>query len=596
MKAKFDLNYGSQCGSWDVQNCAQNYRPDQVDTWCCASWCYVDKECPSAIQSLNPGMEGILFWSENVCEDDAALVAQCPFKPQPNVSADDTSCDCLNITMPSSIIENLGLNASDYADYGQQCGPHDAWSCEVFYPNADHDMWCCTSWCWVDASCPSSRASTVWPGQFWSAERCELVPDVVSGCQYNLQACECRGQLPTGSLPDTFATDYGSSCQAWDNASCKQVWGSDADSGWNESSDHEWCCDAWCYVNLECPIAKKSWLGIGYYFSYETCDDPPATYNEGTDTCVATRRLEESAPGGARQLSARRRGGSFSSSRRSFSFSSPRRRAPAATATSPRRRSSSAPSFWSPRRRAPVSPRRRDVRRRAPPPPVPTPLNSRRRTTSMDGNVYSAGSSSVPYGYNSRPMLMNNYGGTMPYQTPYGYSGYNAYPPDNTANIAMYAAGGAVVGAGAMYAYNSMYGDAYNYDSFSRRRFNSFRQPDYCIVNAQGSRYGDFMECQQCFYLYGFASCPSARSCNTAAGCRYTTRQSCLTMCYVYMRRHSLHISIYTHIYICVCVYTYNNDCKDTVVKHTSAGPFTCQSLLGFCCRHLICARTVRAT
>ena len=120
----------------------------------------------------------------------------------------------------------------------------------------------------------------------------------------------------------------------------------------------------------------------------------------------------------------------------------------------------------------------------------------------MDGNVYTAGSG-VPYGYNSRPMLMNNYGGTMPYQTPYGYSGYNAYPPNNNANVAMYAAGGFVVGAGAMYAYNSMYGDAYNYDSFSRRRFYDFRNPDYCIVNAQGSRYGDFMECQQCFHLYG---------------------------------------------------------------------------------------------
>ena len=32
-----------------------------------------------------------------------------------------------------------------------------------------------------------------------------------------------------------------------------------------------WCCDSWCYVNNSCPIAKQSWLGTGYYFSYETC-------------------------------------------------------------------------------------------------------------------------------------------------------------------------------------------------------------------------------------------------------------------------------------------------------------------------------------
>ena len=45
--------------------------------------CYVEKECSSAKQSLNPGMEGILFWSDNVCDDDPALVVQCPYKPQP---------------------------------------------------------------------------------------------------------------------------------------------------------------------------------------------------------------------------------------------------------------------------------------------------------------------------------------------------------------------------------------------------------------------------------------------------------------------------------------------------------------------------------
>ena len=30
-----------------------------------------------------------------------------------------------------------------------------------------------------------------------------------------------------------------------------------------------------------------------------------------------------------------------------------------------------------------------------------------------------------PYGYANRPQMMNNYGGTMPQQTPYGYSGWN---------------------------------------------------------------------------------------------------------------------------------------------------------------------------
>ena len=95
----------------------------------------------------------------------------------------------------------------------------------------------------------------------------------------------------------------------------------------------------------------------------------------------------------------------------------------------------------------------------------------------------------------------------MPYQTSYGYSGYNAVPAQSRPNVAMYAVGGALagaaVGAGAMYAYNSMYGDAYGYEVFRRRRLHDFRSPDYCIVTAPGSRNGAFMECAQCHHLYG---------------------------------------------------------------------------------------------
>ncbi|CAJ1355436.1 unnamed protein product [Effrenium voratum] len=536
MSSKFPSTYGSQCGSWDMTNCATNYAPDQVDTWCCSSWCYVDKACSSALASLNPGMESVLYWSNNVCQDDPALMVQCPYKPQPNVSDSDTSCACLEETMPSSIVESLGVNASLYADYGKVCGAHDALICDKTYPNAQLGMWCCMSWCWVSETCPTSRASTVWPGHFWSQEKCDMDADAVSSCQYD-RACECRGQLPDGTFTDAkFAADYGSSCYAWDNSSCKVTWGSDSDSSWDTSSDHEWCCDAWCYVNESCPIAKKSWLGIGFYFSYETCDDPPATYNEGTDTCDATRRLA------GRQLAGRRRsgGGGWSSY---SSYSAPRRRAPAAPATSPRRRSYSAPSAYSPRRRAPVSPRRRDVRRRAPPPPVPAPIEARRRTTSMDGNTYTTSprrrstdttlrrrrsEPELPYGYASRPQMMNNYGGTMPMQTPYGYSGYNAVPAQKPANVAMYAAGGAVagavVGAGAMYAYNNMYSDSWG--DHRRRRIYPFGRPNYCIVTAGGDRNGAFMECQQCYNMYGYSACPSANSCQTAAGCRYTTPQA----------------------------------------------------------------------
>lgn len=64
----------------------------------------------------------------------------------------------------------------------------------------------------------------------------------------------------------------------------------------------------------------------------------------------------------------------------------PFRRSPPATSTSSRRRSYSAPTSYQPRRRAAVSsPRRRAARRRAAPPPAP--VNTRRRSTSINGQT-----------------------------------------------------------------------------------------------------------------------------------------------------------------------------------------------------------------
>ena len=184
-------------------------------------------------------MEGKLFWSDNVCADDPALMLQCPYQPQPNVSVSDTSCNCLGTTMPSERITELGLDLATYANYGQQCGPHDADVCDKTYPGADHAMWCCTSWCWVAASCPTARASTVWQGHYWSSSKCSLNEEAISACKYD-SSCECRGQLPAGTFDgEDFADDYGSSCKAWDSVNCKDVWENVSGSGWSTSSDHE---------------------------------------------------------------------------------------------------------------------------------------------------------------------------------------------------------------------------------------------------------------------------------------------------------------------------------------------------------------------
>lgn len=127
MKAKFPLNYGAACNTWDYATCDTNYAPDQVDTWCCASWCYVDKACPSAKDSLNDGMQGILYWSDLQCEDDIKLMLQCPFQPDPVSVTAESNCTCLTDEMPESVLNftGLGLNATTYNGYGTFCAPHD---------------------------------------------------------------------------------------------------------------------------------------------------------------------------------------------------------------------------------------------------------------------------------------------------------------------------------------------------------------------------------------------------------------------------------------------------------------------------------------
>eukprot|EP00930_Biecheleria_cincta_P032016 TRINITY_DN22219_c0_g3_i1.p1 TRINITY_DN22219_c0_g3~~TRINITY_DN22219_c0_g3_i1.p1 ORF type:complete len:925 (-),score=96.65 TRINITY_DN22219_c0_g3_i1:101-2875(-) len=538
MKAKFAPTYGSSCFAWDTQTCALNYG-SQVDTWCCQNWCYVDKACVSAKPSLNAGMQDTLFWSANVCPDDPQRMAQCEFKPVVNKSSPNAgNCTCKNEAMPAEL-----RPANVPANYGSQCYPHDALHCKSIYPGAVHDMWCCESWCWVDESCPGSQEHPRWPGHYRSKVECPLDPDAISSCPHS-RACECINSPGTQILhsntgnTNVFLADYGGSCKAWDRANCKAVWGpsgtANSTQSWDSSASNDWCCDSWCYVNETCPIAKKSWLGIGFYFSYETCDDSDETYREQSDECASGTRF--------RRLSARRR---FSSGGGS-SWSSPRRRSSPPAPPTPRRRSTYTAPTIPRRRRYPSPPRRRVRRRRSPTNSAPaiSPTNTavRRRTTSMNGQSYQT-SSGTSYGYTSQPQMMNNYGGATPYQTSYGYSGYNAYPQKSNANIAMYAGGGFLAGAAAGYLisdamhYNSYdYGGGYGYHRWDghRRRMNRGR---YCIVPegrcsscyhtpwiGEKDKPGDLIDCGDCYSRYDY--CLDTSACYTTGGCGYQTGQN----------------------------------------------------------------------
>lgn len=114
----------------------------------------------------------------------------------------------------------------------------------------------------------------------------------------------------------------------------------------------------------------------------------------------------------------------------------------------------------------------------------------------------------------------------MPHATSYGYSGVNAYPARKKTNVAMYAVGGAVagaiVGAGAMYAYNQQWGS--DWEVHRRRRVITNGRMQWCVVSQESSSYqGDMMDCTECATRYGATNCPSADGCYSQSGCSYTT-------------------------------------------------------------------------
>lgn len=133
------------------------------------------------------------------------------------------------------------------------------------------------------------------------------------------------------------------------------------------------------------------------------------------------------------------------------------------------------------------------------------------------------GAQTPAYGYTqgNRNQVMNNYGGYMPQQQSYGYSGYQAYPQGSRPNVAMYAAGGAAaglaVGVGGSYMYNQYYDQhGYNNVAFRRRRTSPMQ---WCIVPDGKPAAGEFMECTDCRRQHGF--CQSADSCWSGSGCSY---------------------------------------------------------------------------
>eukprot|EP00928_Gymnodinium_smaydae_P003837 TRINITY_DN11355_c0_g1_i1.p1 TRINITY_DN11355_c0_g1~~TRINITY_DN11355_c0_g1_i1.p1 ORF type:complete len:915 (-),score=107.58 TRINITY_DN11355_c0_g1_i1:335-3022(-) len=555
--SKFASGYGAQCKTWDYKDCADNYDPSVIDSWCCESWCWVGKECKSALPSKV--WEG-LHWTTADCKDDQELVRTCPYKaeaPPVDDSKKDPSCDCIGYSpnMLRSGRRRAGTQAFD-SKYGSTCQAWDKDYCSEYWPKHNSGMWCCQNWCYVDEECPSASASWILPGYFYSYSVCEDEGPALSECKYS-DDCKPLGKN-TGFSADNitkFGADYGTSCKAWDKDTCAKNY-----AGSNVS---DWCCDSWAYVNKSCPAAIPSTISEGLFWSDLICPDDTsaAVWNNATNTCGARRLGDDQSDNDlARRLSGRRRSGgrsyyggsSYSARRRSYSSwssSGGRRRAP-----TPRRRS---PVTSTPRRRAPVrppaTPRRRaqtfSPRRRASPTPPPTPAtvggrrrgasdsgsgasnfntdnlrrrrtpfgDSRRRSADIYGGTYETSGGThrrrVPYGYTNNQQVMYNYGGNVPMQTPYGYSGV-AQKPNSKMNMAMGVAGGfalgAVAGVGGYYAYQRMTEGNWGGHHLDR---------SWCSTSA-----GYTMRCNDCYMRYGTTGCRDENECFTSNGCTRTIK------------------------------------------------------------------------
>merc|ERR1711904_672325 len=150
-----------------------------------------------------------------------------------------------------------------------------------------------------DEACPHANKDTRWSMGYISYKACKdetYQQETVSSCDFS-KACDCTGSNKGiyASHLKVLGADYGKQCLAHDS-DCKAKWGPSGmslDKGiWNDTSAATWCCESWCYVPPECPLAETSWTGSDLYWSVVTCDnDPKLKYKAASGKCESSTRL-----------------------------------------------------------------------------------------------------------------------------------------------------------------------------------------------------------------------------------------------------------------------------------------------------------------
>lgn len=509
--SKFGAGYGAKCQNWDYNDCADKFAVDVIGSFCCETWCWVKSTCSTSVAStVWPG----LYWSTLQCSDDQMLVSTCPYKKYTGLTAAEEAAACA-CTQQSPVQLTNGRRRAGKAfpaTYGTTCAAWDAVDCASYFPADTPNIWCCRSWCYVDAACPSAKPSLLVFGQYWSYETCPADGAVLASCAHS-NACQPTG-VNTGVDTTKFGITYGKTCKAWDATNCKEWYG--GTDLWNETNK-DWCCASWAYVLPTCPLAVLSSVSLALSMAYDVCgEDSSPVYQEGSDSCAAARRLGDGD-------------GTHGSEVEVADWHRPEDE----VTVTPRRLAS--------RRRArspapPPSRRRAPTRRRAPPPGPPSSVaqadtrrrrtpdgdtSPRRRQTSVAGKTWSTDSSTprrrastgdvrrreTSYGYTSKPQMQGNYNGQMPQKTAYGYSG-NSYQKNS--KVPMMMAGGAGLVAGAAVGV----GAYYMYSRMSRNNWNAgANDRSYCPVPGGSGQ----MRCDDCYQRYG-SQCKAQNSCYEGSG------------------------------------------------------------------------------
>lgn len=206
----YPADYGNTCEAWDTKvdpACDQKFPPAQ----CTQRWCFVNPDCAK----LDTHRSAVFPSSERYVSFEAcgSFDAQQAYSCHTHFS--EKSCSDAsrgpkypaggNLCEWNKEIQGKTLRKSKQTcqpercrctgqhvggklrsgSYGSQCGAWDREKCEEWQevPNSKMGVWCCQSWCYVDASCPSASPSST-TGLYWSYAACAEDPEMIRSCPW----------------------------------------------------------------------------------------------------------------------------------------------------------------------------------------------------------------------------------------------------------------------------------------------------------------------------------------------------------------------------------------------------------------------------